>query len=219
MVRFLRGVLIEHAYWGGRWEQAQSEADAFIAACEAGSPHYFEPGVRVLRAHLQLARDAEEAASEDALRAEQVAQEAKDAQMLVPAIATRLRVDFELGRLDAAAASAAQLLRRPPDMVWLAPGTELAWTAQRLGNVDAARRWITAIRIRSKWSDAALAILDGDLERAANLFSEIGSLPDEARTRLRARDPKNVAKALDLYRSVGARRYVREGTALLAASA
>ena len=48
---------------------------------------------------------------------------------------------------------------------------------------------------------------------------QIGSLPDEARARLRAGDAENVAKALAFYRSVGATRYIRQGEALLAASA
>ena len=73
-----------------------------------------------------------------------------------------------------------------------------------------------AIALRSKWSEAALAILDGELGRAGDLFAEIGSLPDEARARLHAGDSENVRKALDFYRAVGAARYIREGEALLA---
>ena len=81
------------------------------------------------------------------------------------------------------------------------------------------REWIEAIVVRSSWNDAALAILDGELERVAELFVQIGSLPDEARARLCAGDPENVGKALAFYRSVGATRYIREGESLLVASA
>jgi class 3 adenylate cyclase/tetratricopeptide (TPR) repeat protein len=218
MLRFLRGVLIEHAYFGGRWHDALREADTFVAECEAGSPHYVEHTARLLRALLRLARDEGEPAAADALRAEELARQAKDPQALLPALATRLRVEFELGRLDDAAALAAELLGNPPNVAPLPPAIELAWTAKPLQTEDAVREWIEAIVIRSAWNDAALAILDGELERAAELFAKIGSLPDEARARLRAGDPVNVGKALAFYRSVGATRYIREGEALLEAA-
>ena len=51
--------------------------------------------------------------------------------------------------------------------------------------------------------------------RAADVFFQIGSLPDEALARLRTREPENVRQALAFYRSVGATRYIREGEALL----
>ena len=80
------------------------------------------------------------------------------------------------------------------------------------------------------WTDAAVAILDGDFERAAELFVRIGSLPDEARARLAAAEQLaadrrgaeadgQLKKALAFYRSVGATGYVREGETLLAATA
>jgi hypothetical protein len=78
---------------------------------------------------------------------------------------------------------------------------------------------VRGIPYASRWSDAALAILDGAFERAAEVFAEIESLPDEAHARMAASDPENVAKALAFWRSVGATRYIREGEAMLAATA
>src|SRR2546427_470789 len=106
--------------------------------------------------------------------------------MLLPALAARLRVEFELSRRAPAAALAAELLVQPADSVWLPPGTELAWTSGELEPAAAVRDWIEAIAMRSAWNEAALAILDGELEEAADLFAQIGSLPDAARARLRA---------------------------------
>ena len=67
----------------------------------------------------------------------------------------------------------------PPPPVELAGGG-------RLEIAEAVREWIEGIAIQSVWNDAALAILDGELDRAAELFVRIGSMPDEARARLRS---------------------------------
>jgi tetratricopeptide (TPR) repeat protein len=218
MLRFFRGVIPNYDFSGGDWQEALRQADAFITECEA-APHYVEITVRSLRALMRLAQGDSEGSAADALRAEQLAREAKDPQQLLAALGTRLRVEFELGRLDAAAALAAELLGILPRGASFPPAIELAWAAERLEIVDAVRQWIEAIVVRSVWNDAALAVLDGELECAAALFEEIGSLPDEARARLCAGDPDNVGKALAFYRSVGATRYIREGEGLLAASA
>jgi class 3 adenylate cyclase/tetratricopeptide (TPR) repeat protein len=218
-IRFQRGVRLQHLYYRGHWEDALREADAFIAECEAGAPHYLEPSARLIRALLSLARDAGGTAMEEARQAEETAREAKDPQIVTPTLAVRLRAETELGNLDRGAALAQEVLAGAPRTEWLAPATELAWAAQRLEIADAARAWIEAIALTSKWSDAALMILDGELARAADLFAEIGSLPDEARARLHTGDAADVGKALDFYRGVGATRYIREAESVLAASA
>ncbi len=221
-VRFVRGVLCQHGYYEGRWDETLGEANVFIAECEAGAPHYLESSTRVVRAFIRLARDEGDAAGADALRAEELARDAKDPQALLPALGCRLRVEFELGRCDSAAAVAGTLLEHPAGSAPFPPGTELAWTAARLGTSDAVREWVDSIPVRSAWNEAALAILDGELVTAADRFRQIGSLADEAYARLRAGlegDRAQVQRALAFYRSVGARRYIREGDELLAAPA
>ena len=59
----------------------------------------------------------------------------------------------------------------------------------------------------------------GDCIGAAELYAEIGSVPYEADARLRSGRADQVRRALDFYRWVGATRYIREGEALLAATA
>jgi tetratricopeptide (TPR) repeat protein len=230
MLRFVRGCMPVYDFYGGRWQAALDEADAFVAQCRAGSPHYLESVVLSMRALIRLARgDAAEAAG-DALRAEELARERKDPQMVLPALGVLLRLESELARLENAAALAAELLRQPAAHSDHPPALELAWTAERLQIADAVREWLEGIAYGSAWTDAALAILDGEPERAAELCVQIGSLPDEARARLRAaerlvadgRRPEadvQLDKALAFYRSVGATRYIREGEALLAISA
>jgi hypothetical protein len=172
-----------------------------------------------MRALIYLARGANDTAAAEALRAEERAREGKDPQMMLPALGVRLRVEIELGRVDEAATLASELVSGPAGHAACPPAIELAWAAERLGNADPVRAWVDRIAYPSLWTDAARAILDGELERAADLFVEIGSLPDEARARLRAGDADNVEKALAFYRSVGATRYIRQAEALLAASA
>jgi hypothetical protein len=65
----------------------------------------------------------------------------------------------------------------------------------------------------------ACARARGGYVQAAELFSEIGSQPNEAYARLTAGDEANVRSALDLYRSAGAKLYIARAGALLAASA
>jgi class 3 adenylate cyclase/tetratricopeptide (TPR) repeat protein len=221
-IRFVRGVLVQHDYYAGRWDEALCEADAFIAECEAGAPHYLESSTRVVRALIRLARDEREAATVDALRAEELARDVKDPQSLLPALGCRLRVEFELGRLENAAGLAAALLACTHTAGPIPPGVQMAWTAAPLGIADAVREWIEASGFPSLWDLAALAILDGEFQDAADRFDQIGSRADEAYARLRAGeegDRTQLERALAFYRSVGALRYIREGEELRATPA
>jgi hypothetical protein len=80
------------------------------------------------------------------------------------------------------------------------------------------------------WAEAGSAICSGDFRRAADVLGEIGYRPGEAYARLRAarelveegkraEADAELTPALAFWREVGATRYVREGEALLAASA
>jgi class 3 adenylate cyclase/tetratricopeptide (TPR) repeat protein len=218
MLTFTRLCIPMLDYYAGEWERALTEADRAIESFEAGSPHYLEPNIRWTRALLLLARGHDDGASADARRAVEAAREAKDPQMILPALAVCLRVELELGRADRAGELATELLEHQPQHAACAPAVELAWTAGSFGTTEDIRRWTEAVRYASAWSEAALAILDGELERAADLFMQIGSLPDAARARLHVGGPENVGRALHFYRSVGALRYIRQGEALLAAA-
>ena len=58
----------------GRWDRALESADAFIAECEAGSPHTLEYVAREIRSALWLARGDQDAALRDQLQAFESAQ-------------------------------------------------------------------------------------------------------------------------------------------------
>ena len=85
-------------------------------------------------------------------------------------------------------------------------------------------------RFDSRWMQAAATFAAGDLRQAAEICGTMGAVTAEARDRLwlaeslvkqgrRSEADIELLRALAFYRSVGATRYIREGEALLAASA
>jgi hypothetical protein len=96
----------------------------------------------------------------------------------------------------------------------------LAWGARELGD---SRRLSEALEgWPYPWAAAAQAILTGEGGHAAEILGGIGAKSDEAYAQLRAGeagDRELLERALAFYRSVGAVRYIREGEALLAATA
>jgi hypothetical protein len=84
------------------------------------------------------------------------------------------------------------------------------------------------VAVATLWFDAAASAADGAWLRAAGLFAEIGSAPDEAFARLRAAEEllatgrsteaePELAAALAFYRSVRATAHIERAEAALAA--
>jgi hypothetical protein len=82
----------------------------------------------------------------------------------------------------------------------------------------------------SPWLRAGTAIASGDWERGAEIVDSTGAIADAAEIRLsagetligggrRAEGEAHLRRALEFYRSVGADGFVRQGEALLAATA
>lgn len=216
-------------YWSGRWEEASRLADELLVEVEAGS----ELGCRFVRGWIRLARDNLAEALEDAGKALDFAREVKHPQALLPALALQARGLLAAGQTQQVAELAGELLE-----TWAESGVALAsfWTADLAGVMTAlghgAELLDTAARIETptRWLEAAKAFAGEDFQRAAETYAEIGTLPDEAFARLRAGESliaagrreeadSELARALAFYRHVGADAYVREGEALLAASA
>ena len=134
---------------------------------------------------------------------------------MLSALAVRLHFAIETACIDDAADAAREILAGSARHAVRPPAVELARAAEVLGNANDVRARVGRIAYDSLWTEAAIAILDGALGHAADVFFQIGSLPDEALARLRTREPENVRLALAFYRSVGASRYIQEGEALL----
>src|ERR687892_1975616 len=146
ILRFTRLCLPMLDYYAGEWERALTQANAAVEAFEAGSPHYLEPNIRWTRALLNHALGQDDSASADALRGLEKAREAKDPQMILPALAVRLHIERENARFDAAAEVADELLSRAALHAARPPAIELAFAAGELENAPEVRTWVEGIR-------------------------------------------------------------------------
>jgi tetratricopeptide (TPR) repeat protein len=215
----------------GQWDDALRLANEFFATVAAGAPHYQESTCFDVRARIRLARGDVEGASMDTERALELARQAKDPQVLAPALAARGGVLLAEARHAEASALASELLAlgfvgaaHLDDML-----IELSWLARDLGR-EAELLAVLEGAPSVPWVDAARAIASGDFAHASGVLARIGFRPGEAYTRLRtveflvqegrtAEAAAELEQALVFHRSVGAVRYIREGEALLAASA
>jgi class 3 adenylate cyclase/tetratricopeptide (TPR) repeat protein len=216
-IQHLRTELVWEWYWRGRWDESSHEAGAVLAGVEAV---YQNPVSRIfsphVRARIRLARDDVAGAVVDSEEAMQVARRWPTWGNLGSVIAGRSRVQLSAGRSDEADALLSEAIETGLNVYGL---PDVAVGLVLLGRADdfaaIADRWPGP----SAWLDAAGALTAGDYVRAADIYAEMGSLPDEADARLRSGIEAEVLRALEFYRSVGATRYIRDGEALLAASA
>jgi class 3 adenylate cyclase/tetratricopeptide (TPR) repeat protein len=223
-----------YAYYAGRWDAAAPTLDELISESAEGTRHYMEASCRYVRALIRLARGAVDDAVDDASVLLELAAGIKDPQVLYPARAGAARVFLAGGRGAEASAQVDALLSHV--------GTEgvqqLAhhWAldlAVVMGGLGRGREFLDralTFGASTRWLEAATLWAEGELERAAHVLGEIGSLPDEALARLRAAEllaaagrraeaDQQLQRSLAFFRSVGATRYIREGETLLAASA
>jgi class 3 adenylate cyclase/tetratricopeptide (TPR) repeat protein len=230
--RWLRCEEALQGFAEGRWDEAVRLADAFLAEVEAGSPHYMESACRGLRASVRLARADSVGALADSERAAELARQAKDVQVLAPALCTHATVLRAEGRLEEARALASELVSMSAvgtALLEYGANIDLAWL---LRDLDRAEELLAVLEDAPPvpWVEAARKIISGDFARAGEVLGEIGFRPGEAYTRLRgaealaqagsqAEAEAQLTQALAFYREVGATRFVREGEALLAACA
>ena len=230
MVAFQRANLLDFQYNEGEWEECLAVAEELIAAAEAGTPRYQESSVLTYRALIRFARGQEQAALTDARSALARARVVGDPQILYSQLAYTAHIEAVLGNRGAAERLVEELDpdRLTSDLV-LALGQPVLDLIVQFG-VPSDLPTLGTSRSNTRFRKAALAFVEGDLVGAAAIYAEIGSLVDEAQLRLRAAEQligvgrrheasEQLDRAVAFYRSVGATRYVREGEALLAASA
>ena len=208
-------------YITGKWVEAIELAGEFIGDVEAGAPHFLEPACRQVRTLIRLARGDDPGALADCERL--LSTDDADPQSRLAALGGAVRTLVEVNRGEQARPlldEAVKYLKQE------GPGVpDIAVAAADLGALVASD--VAGTR---RWTDAARLMVSGDFVAAADIYATIGSLPDEADARLRAaralveagRRPEadaQLQRALAFYRSVGATRYLRQGEALLAASA
>jgi len=232
-LRFVAGgPRIANPYQRGDWDESLARADAFIAEVEAGSPHYQAASAYSFRALIRFARDDAAGALSDAELARELGREAGDPQILLASLGLSglVYARLEDERADAVLDDALEALNGP-QMGWgVVVSAELACLARELGRSAELAVLIAREAPWSRWLAAAGAILGGDMRRAADVLGDIGARPIEAFCRLcaaeelvaagrRADADEQLRPALAFYRGVRATRYMREGEALLAATA
>jgi DNA-binding SARP family transcriptional activator len=182
----LRWLEIERAvecYSIGRWDQAVRIADALAPDGDDGAPHYMKAICHLWRGRIRLARGQLGEALEDARRALALARDTGDRLNLDPALAFGARVLLAADQVADAGKLLDELLATLGGRL-LKPelGVDLAVDLVELGRPVEALDDV----LPSPWLDAARAYAAGDPGRAARLYAEIGSRPDEAAARLAA---------------------------------
>jgi tetratricopeptide (TPR) repeat protein len=231
--RWLRAEAVRPLYFRGEWDAADREYDELIPEFADGS-YWMEPPCRWLRGRMRLARGDTGGAQEDADVALGLARDAKDPQVLWPSLAFAARA-FSITDTRRADALAVEILsdwraRRFPktgESDWLA---DIGLVLPLLGREGELLEGAAQTENHTPWFGAAIACVSGDFRGAADVYARMGALPEEAYARIRAAEAfvqegrraeadAELKRALPFWRSVGATAYVREGEALLAASA
>jgi tetratricopeptide (TPR) repeat protein len=220
------------AFSEGRWDDFLRLGDQFVA--KAGPTHYQSTLFIELRGRVKLARGDLTGALEDSEADLLRSREIKDPQRIQPALGFAAFASLTAGRVGECEKRVEELMAldpfRMPIANWVNPALELAWILTRLGRQDEVLKAAARAARRSKWLDAAIAFARGEVELAADICADIGVLPNEAYTRLKAAEElmkqgrradadAQLELALEFYRSVGASFYIREAEALMAQSA
>ena len=230
-VRFARGVLIGFWFELGNWDKCAPAAEEFLAQSAALGPYYQDAWIRSLRSWIRLARGDMEAALADQRESLINARQAKDPQLLFPALAASACVLALAGRADEAQPILSELFgisgvdRGSLDE----SATDCVLAAEILGRRDEARRWLCTWR-DSSWSAAARKLADQQFVAAAQSLDSMGAarsaalarlctVQELARTGRRAEAHDQLRRALSFFRSVDATRFIRQTEEMLAASA
>jgi class 3 adenylate cyclase/tetratricopeptide (TPR) repeat protein len=220
-IRWQDGEHVFHCHWEGRWEEALASADDFIRDAEAGSGHYMESSCRLIRAAILLSHGETAGAVAEAARATELARPSEDPQSLNPTIAFEIRARIAAGDLARANKLADELSERWRDLGARQPHelADAAWAFRDLGREDELVAAIERSPLRTPWHEAALHVMSGDYVAAADVYAQIGTVPDEAYARLRAGTEAQVRLALPVFAQLGATAWLAQAQSLLSASA
>ncbi|MGZ4407809.1 MAG: AAA family ATPase [Gaiellaceae bacterium] len=229
--RWVGAVAIEMNFMLGAWDETLRLADEWVAEAKEGASHALEGPVRVVRAAILNARgEVDRASGEIAIAVNQASLKSQGAGQ---SVARAAYLYLGQGRREEASSLLAEVLDLGELMARVLNDAAIldgAWTAYDLGRADEYAAHLDSGSARGSWVSAARAVCAGDFRAAADTCEAMGYRPGEAYARLRAakqlveggrRGEADVQlqRSLAFWREVGATRYVREGEALLAASA
>jgi hypothetical protein len=177
---------------------------------------------RIARTKILLGRGDSVNALPDIDRSLQLAREMKDPQIVYPPLAAAARSFLFMGQSGQAAATVDELLgllrsggRDALADTW---AIDFAVAMRALGRESEVP---DVLNPPTPWSDAAVAFVNGEFDRAAGLLHEIGSLPAEAEARVRAAEAlaaagrraeaeAQLARAVAFYREAGGKALIAE---------
>ncbi len=185
--RWLTGEVANLDYLQGSWDTAAPRI-ARLAEEHLATPFWMGPVVFAWHGRLLVARGAVDDARPWLERAASGARNARDLQMLMPSLAIAARAYEELGD-DGALALAREVLAKGRTGGslgddWL---KEIWFVLDRHGLVEELRPMLAQLD-RTPWVDAAVALVDGDLAKAADIYAQLPAPAVEADVRMRAAD-------------------------------
>ena len=215
----------------GMWDEALAGAEAVLAT---SPPIGTVANVRHVRTLPRIARDDLEGALEDSAFALDVGRRSNDPQSLFPALLARAFALEEAGEHAEARGLLEEVVTKleqfkDEGLPFLSSADAIdAWV--RLLGRERTSGLLSGWRRETAWLVAARAFVEGDFDRATQLYAEAESVSDEALVHLRAAQwlvqggrraeaNAHLDAAMSFYRSVRATRYIREAEELLAATA
>jgi class 3 adenylate cyclase/tetratricopeptide (TPR) repeat protein len=221
-VRWMESQKIRLDYIAGRWNDVLQMADRWIADAEE-SGNYLEAFWRWHRSRIQLARGDREGSAEESVRSMAAARATADAQIVLPSLAIRGRLLWELG--DPAAEQTASELVDVSRHASLGLAhdwfIDAAVVLRGVGLAGELAVVADSVPSPTPWRDAGLALARGDARTAAEILGEMGATPFEAEVRLLAAQEgidADLPVAIEFFREVAATSYLDEAESLLAKS-
>jgi hypothetical protein len=234
-VRFVEaGAAVAHRYFAGEWDDALRRAEAALAADAQGARYYQTAAMHAFRGLIRVARGDVEGAETDAEHAVEIAREVRDPQALYPDLAMAAAIFVSVDNVRRAEQTVTEAVEGLDELRVLGFAAlelpYLAWATLTAGRHADLASMIDRESFKSPWLRAAQSVVSRDFPAAADILAGIGVVAHEAFFRLKAAEQlvaegrraeadNQLRQALAFYRSVEASRYVREGEALLAASA
>ena len=227
-IRRFRAEQAADFYFSGEWDEALAHVEEYLDVIETGSPHRGAGEARLHRGRIRLARGDHDGALEDARAALSFGRATAEPWDLFTALAFSARASAAAGTGDTEAIVSELLDRlaagQPFWCAWALPDLVAAMGGERHAEL---RDILESATPQTRWYKAVCAVLDADFVRAAEVYEEIGSQPDEAVARLQAarrasdtgdsvRAREGLARAVTFFQRAGAGALLREADGLAA---